>query len=321
MKSKALAKCTAGEPIVITHIYGPDQFKKLLKQFHIDIHAKIQIMDTANRIVFLNSERQQLALSYNEAYDIFGINANEFQQQVQQHKRKILYILSCIIAVLLSFCAAIAFYHLSSINFSLSAKQVNISYGSNFDPLQYVKTLSNAKLVLPTLEYEKPGSYPLTYIAKNHFNQRKQTLIVNVIDDQSPVIELTAYEVMYDDDLQACNFYIKAVKDNVDKDLLSKVICTNELHFINNTAYYDYQVVDAGGNVAKAQLTITKQDKPPADQPATIYSPNPPAESPEPQPLANNPTSSQSESYVEEIYEEYHYEEITYDEGVLVSYE
>lgn len=320
MKSKALAKCTAGELIEITHIYGPDQFKKLLKQFHIDIHAKIQIMDTVDKIIFLNSDSQQLALGYNEAYDIFGINAIELQKQALQRKRKLFYALCGIMAILLLFYAVIAFYQLSTINFALSAKQVNISYGSSFDPLQYVKTLSNAELILPTLAYEKTGSYPLTYIAKNHFNQCKQTLIVNVIDDQSPIIELTTQEAIYNDDLQACHFYIKAVKDNVDKDLLSKVICTNELHFIDNTAYYDYQVADAAGNVAKARLTITKQDKPPANQPAIVYSP-PPAESPAPQPLPSNPAPAQSESYVEEIYEEYHHEEIIYDEGVLVSYE
>ena len=320
MKSRALAKCTAGELIEITHIYGCDKFKDLLKQFHIDIHEKIQILETTNKIVFLNSENQQLSLGLSEAYDIFGININEYHQLINQQKRKMLYIVSSMAITLVAISAAYIIYNINMITFSLSVPQITIAYGSSFDPLQYVKTVNNAELILPKLEYEDTGSYPLTYIAKNHFNECAQTLIVNVIDDQPPTIELSAEEVIYDDDLQNCAFYIKAVKDNVDKDLLAKVICSNELHFTDNTAYYDYQVSDSSGNIAKAQLTIIKQAESPLTPSTATLNQYPAYDTDEAKPYIS-PLPPPSESYVEEIYEEHYHEEITYDEGVLVSYE
>ncbi len=314
MKSKSLAKCSIGEEIEITHIYGCEKLKKLLKEFSIDISEKIKILDIKDKVILENSKQQTLSLSFNEAYDIFGTNILENNFVLNKYKKEI--IISLIILFLIIFIFSIQLLKsLLTIDFTLTRNSIDLIYGDIFNPNEYVSKIVNAKVILPNLEYDRPGSYPLTYIARNNFKEVEKTLMVNVIDNQSPSIKLLYDEIMYDDNLQSCNFYIDEVIDNVDSDLKNKVICSNELHFNDDVAYYDYQVSDSSGNSANASLKIIKETKPAPIQ--TINNDKPITFEQAQIILPNESTPT----YSEEIYEEYYEEEITYDQGVLVSYE
>lgn len=314
LKSKALAKCLVGQQIQITHIYGCEKLKNLLKQFSIDISEKVKILDINDKVILKNSKEQTLSLSFNEAYDIFGIDILENDLTIKKYKKEI--IISITILILVIFIFSIQFLKsLLTIDFSLTTNSIDLIYGNNFNPNDYISEVVNAKVILPTLEYDRPGSYPLTYIAKNNFKQIEQTLMVNIIDNQNPSIKLSYDEITYDDNLQSCHFYIDEVIDNVDKDLKDKVICSNDLHFNDDIAYYNYQVSDSSGNITNASLKIIKEDNP---IPIQTINNDKPISFEQAQIILPEEISP---TYSEEIYEEYYEEEITYDEGVLVSYE
>ncbi|MCI5774746.1 MAG: hypothetical protein MR210_09305 [Erysipelotrichaceae bacterium] len=316
MKSKALANCLAGEMIEITHIYGSDKFKQLLKEFHVDIHEKIRILSINDNIIFLNNEQQQLSLSFSEAYDIFGINAIEHIQTIHQRKKKLILWLSTLLMLQLLFIGAYKlFHHLTHIQFSLKANNITLSYGQHFDAQALIQELKNAKVILPVLNDRSPGTYKLNYLAKNNFKQKQLTLMVNIIDDQAPTITLTHEKLVYEDGLQDCHYYIQSVDDNVDKLPKTQVACSNELDFADDQAAFIYTISDKAGNIAQASLPVIK--KPQTLKP--VASIDPPRPSNHDQQIMDNHINQ--EIIFEEISEESYSETITYDEGVLVSYE
>lgn len=261
-KSIPLAKCNELDLIEITHIYGSNEFKKILKQFNIDLNMRIRIKEISNKISVINNNNQIILLTFDEASNIFGYNCNLKVTKEFELKKQIILKSSLTLAIASLFLIAICFYNfISKIDFSLNATEVTLNYGEHFDANRFIKSLNNAKLIVPYLENKLPGTYQLKYTAYNNFKEDAKYLTVNIVDEIAPTINLSTNGVS-SEEFTNCHDYINSVSDNVDEHLLSKVKCSNELSFDkNNNATVMYEVADSSNNIARTYLNVTKPEK------------------------------------------------------------
>lgn len=261
-KSIPLAKCNELDLIEITHIYGSSEFKKLLKQFNIDLNMRIRIKEISNKISVLNNNNQIILLTFDEASNIFGYNCNLKVTKEFEFKKQIILKSSLTLAIASVFLIVICLYNfVSKIEFSLNSTEITLNYGEHFDANRFIKTLNNAKVIVPHLESKLPGSYKLEYTAYNTFKKETKYLTVNIVDKIAPTITLSTNGIS-SEEFTNCHDYINSVSDNVDEHLLSKVKCSSELSFDkNNNATVTYEVADSSNNIARTYLNVTKPEK------------------------------------------------------------
>lgn len=259
MKSLSLLKSPINEKLKIVHIYGTKELKERLKALSIDIASCIYITERNSQVVIENTNNQKVSLSLDDASDIFTIRQYAIYEARFNLKKKLILSLSSILCLLLVIIISLLInYNFFKISLELNATIVTLEYGTHFDAGKYVKKVKNANLTLPVLTNNDIGQYQLTYIAKNNFYETTKVLTVNIVDNIAPEIILTTTSVNYDQ-LEDCNSYIEDVIDNHDKNLLSKVKCSNTLKFDrNNQAIINYEVVDSSLNVATNSLTVIK---------------------------------------------------------------
>ena len=259
MKSLSLLKSPINEKLKIIHIYGTKTLKEKLRSLAIDINSYIYIIDKTDEIIIENTNNQQLSLSFDDASDIFTIRQYAIYESNFNFKKKLIFCLSSLLCLLLFIIIGLLInYNFFKISLELNASTITIEYGTHFDASKYVKYVKNANLTLPILPNNDIGQYQLTYRASNKLYELTKNLIVNIVDTKAPQIILKTTSVNYDQ-LEDCYSYIEEINDNHDKNLLTKVKCSNNLKFDrNNQATISYEVMDSSLNLATNSLTIIK---------------------------------------------------------------
>ena len=305
MKSLSLLKSPINEKLKIIHIYGTKALKEKLRSLAIDINSYIYIVDKTDEIIIENTNNQQLSLSFDDASDIFTIRQYAIYESNFNFKKKLIFCLSSLLCLLLFIIIGLLInYNFFKISLELNASTITIEYGTHFDASKYVKYVKNANLTLPILPNNDIGQYQLTYRASNKLYELTKNLIVNIVDTKAPQIILKTTSVNYDQ-LEDCYSYIEEINDNHDKNLLTKVKCSNNLKFDrNNQATISYEVMDSSLNLATNSLTIIK--------PIVV-------EKPIIQTVYQNNNESYYETYEEESIDTY--TTYTYEENVEVVFE
>ena len=259
MKSLSLLKSPINEKLKIIHIYGTKALKEKLRSLAIDINSNIYIIDKTDEIIIENTNNQQLSLSFDDASDIFTIRQYAIYESNFNFKKKLIFCLSSLLCLLLFIIIGLLInYNFFKISLELNASTITIEYGTHFDASKYVKYVKNANLTLPILPNNDIGQYQLTYKASNKLYELTKNLTVNIVDTKAPQIILKTTSVNYDQ-LEDCYSYIEEINDNHDKNLLTKVKCSNNLKFDrNNQATISYEVMDSSLNLATNSLTIIK---------------------------------------------------------------
>ena len=259
MKSLSLLKSPINEKLKIIHIYGTKTLKEKLRSLAIDINSYIYIVDKTDEIIIENTNNQQLSLSFDDASDIFTIRQYAIYESNFNFKKKLIFCLSSLLCLLLFIIIGLLInYNFFKISLELNASTITIEYGTHFDASKYVKYVKNANLTLPILPNNDIGQYQLTYKASNKLYELTKNLTVNIVDTKAPQIILKTTSVNYDQ-LEDCYSYIEEINDNHDKNLLTKVKCSNNLKFDrNNQATISYEVMDSSLNLATNSLTIIK---------------------------------------------------------------
>ena len=259
MKSLSLLKSPINEKLKIIHIYGTKTLKEKLRSLAIDINSYIYIIDKTDEIIIENTNNQQLSLSFDDASDIFTIRQYAIYESNFNFKKKLIFCLSSLLCLLLFIIIGLLInYNFFKISLELNASTITIEYGTHFDASKYVKYVKNANLTLPILPNNDIGQYQLTYKASNKLYELTKNLTVNIVDTKAPQIILKTTSVNYDQ-LEDCYSYIEEINDNHDKNLLTKVKCSNNLKFDrNNQATISYEVMDSSLNLATNSLTIIK---------------------------------------------------------------
>ena len=305
MKSLSLLKSPINEKLKIIHIYGTKALKEKLRSLAIDINSYIYIIDKTDEIIIENTNNQQLSLSFDDASDIFTIRQYAIYESNFNFKKKLIFCLSSLLCLLLFIIIGLLInYNFFKISLELNASTITIEYGTHFDASKYVKYVKNANLTLPILPNNDIGQYQLTYKASNKLYELTKNLTVNIVDTKAPQIILKTTSVNYDQ-LEDCYSYIEEINDNHDKNLLTKVKCSNNLKFDrNNQATISYEVMDSSLNLATNSLTIIK--------PLIV-------EKPIIQTVYQNNNESFYETYEEESIDTY--PTYTYEENVEVGFE
>ena len=305
MKSLSLLKSPINEKLKIIHIYGTKALKEKLRSLAIDINSYIYIIDKTDEIIIENTNNQQLSLSFDDASDIFTIRQYSIYESNFNFKKKLIFCLSSLLCLLLFIIIGLLInYNFFKISLELNASTITIEYGTHFDASKYVKYVKNANLTLPILPNNDIGQYQLTYKASNKLYELTKNLTVNIVDTKAPQIILKTTSVNYDQ-LEDCYSYIEEINDNHDKNLLTKVKCSNNLKFDrNNQATISYEVMDSSLNLATNSLTIIK--------PIVV-------EKPIIQTVYQNNNESYYETYEEESIDTY--TTYTYEENVEVVFE
>ena len=305
MKSLSLLKSPINEKLKIIHIYGTKALKEKLRSLAIDINSYIYIIDKTDEIIIENTNNQQLSLSFDDASDIFTIRQYAIYESNFNFKKKLIFCLSSLLCLLLFIIIGLLInYNFFKISLELNASTITIEYGTHFDASKYVKYVKNANLTLPILPNNDIGQYQLTYKASNKLYELTKNLTVNIVDTKAPQIILKTTSVNYDQ-LEDFYSYIEEINDNHDKNLLTKVKCSNNLKFDrNNQATISYEVMDSSLNLATNSLTIIK--------PLIV-------EKPIIQTVYQNNNESYYETYEEESIETY--TTYTYEENVEVVFE
>ena len=305
MKSLSLLKSPINEKLKIIHIYGTKALKEKLRSLAIDINSYIYIIDKSDDIIIENTNNQQLSLSFDDASDIFTIRQYAIYESNFNFKKKLIFCLSSLLCLLLFIIIGLLInYNFFKISLELNASTITIEYGTHFDASKYVKYVKNANLTLPILPNNDIGQYQLTYKASNKLYELTKNLTVNIVDTKAPQIILKTTSVNYDQ-LEDCYSYIEEINDNHDKNLLTKVKCSNNLKFDrNNQATISYEVMDSSLNLATNSLTIIK--------PIVV-------EKPIIQTVYQNNNESYYETYEEESIDTY--TTYTYEENVEVVFE
>lgn len=305
MKSLSLLKSPINEKLKIIHIYGTKALKEKLRSLAIDINSYIYIIDKTDEIIIENTNNQQLSLSFDDASDIFTIRQYAIYESNFNFKKKLIFCLSSLLCLLLFIIIGLLInYNFFKISLELNASTITIEYGTHFDASKYVKYVKNANLTLPILPNNDIGQYQLTYKASNKLYELTKNLTVNIVDTKAPQIILKTTSVNYDQ-LEDCYSYIEEINDNHDKNLLTKVKCSNNLKFDrNNQATISYEVMDSSLNLATNSLTIIK--------PIVV-------EKPIIQTVYQNNNESYYETYEEESIDTY--TTYTYEENVEVVFE
>ena len=152
------------------------------------------------------------------------------------------------------------------IHLELTVDQVQLSYGEEFHPSDFVKYYDiKNQLILPEVqEMNKLTDYKYIYEVSNGVKSIKKTLIVKVVDDKSPVITLKQSNVVL---VQGSSFdamnYISNVNDNYDK-LTKKDVTVDSGVDMTKVGRFAvlYSLSDSSGNKTTETLVVEVKRKP-----------------------------------------------------------
>ncbi|WP_405317000.1 immunoglobulin-like domain-containing protein [Faecalibacillus faecis] len=182
-------------------------------------------------------------------------------------------------------------YYFENINLELKEEKIKLGMSKPFVASEYIKKYDKEyKLTLPKeKQFDKPGTYTVTYKLSNKVKSISKHLMIDVYDDVSPVIILKETSITVDNGSKLnLKDYIESATDNVDGDLKEKVKYNS---IDTNTAgnyTVDYEVDDNAGNHGTCSMSVLVKEKP-VQQPA-------PATSSQSQNTSDNKNSSSANS-------------------------
>lgn len=152
------------------------------------------------------------------------------------------------------------------LNLELTNEEITLSYGDIFQASEYVKEYTKSEgvfLKLPeSFQDNKLGTQTVVYELTNGTKTISKQLIINVIDDEAPILTLKQSEVKLNEgETFMAEDYIVSAIDNVDGDIKKNVQCLNTVDYSNEENEILYSVCDNAGNKTEEVLTVIIQKK------------------------------------------------------------
>ncbi len=152
------------------------------------------------------------------------------------------------------------------IHLKLTVDQVQLSYGEEFHPSDFVKYYDKKnQLILPEIQkMNRLTDYEYIYEVSNGIKSVKKTLIVKVVDDKPPVITLKQSNVVL---VQGSSFdamdYLSDVNDNYDKLTKKEVNVDSDVDMTKGGKFTVlYSLSDSSGNKTTETLVVEVKRKP-----------------------------------------------------------
>ena len=201
-------------------------------------------------------------------------NQGVFENAKAEVSLKKIKIIVIILTVLIIFCLIFSKLYINKdyllalcedVELELTDDNITLSFGQEFHPMDYVKSYNKEnKLILPaTQEMNKLTDYEYIYEVDNGIKSIQKILVVTVIDDQPPVIQLNQRNVTIkqDDDFDVLD-YIVDVSDNYDnlslKDIHYEI--NGDVSQVGNFTV-SYSVTDSSGNETSNTLNVKVEQK------------------------------------------------------------
>ena len=142
----------------------------------------------------------------------------------------------------------------------LTTDRVTVEYGEDTHFMDYVKYYDKSQqLTIPLNEkLKKVNDYKFVYSVTNGIKTKEKALIVSVVDNIKPTIELIQSENTLNNGEQFNpKDYIKKVEDNYDQLSADNVVINNSVDSNKDGDYeVEYQLEDQQGNVAISTLIV-----------------------------------------------------------------
>ena len=142
----------------------------------------------------------------------------------------------------------------------LTTDRVTVEYGEDIHFMDYVKYYDKSQqLTIPLNEkLKKVNDYKFVYSVTNGIKTKEKALIVSVVDNIKPTIELIQSEITLNNGEQFNpKDYIKKVEDNYDQLSADNGVINNSVDSNKDGDYeVEYQLEDQQGNVAISTLIV-----------------------------------------------------------------
>ena len=150
--------------------------------------------------------------------------------------------------------------YIEPVPLELTTDRVTVEYGEDIHFMDYVKYYDKSQqLTIPLNEkLKKVKDYKFVYSVTNGIKTKEKALIVSVVDNIKPTIELIQSEITLNNGEQFNpKDYIKKVEDNYDQLLADNVVINNSVDSNKDGDYeVEYQLEDQQGNVAISTLIV-----------------------------------------------------------------
>ncbi|MCU6738012.1 DUF5011 domain-containing protein [Clostridium ammoniilyticum] len=150
--------------------------------------------------------------------------------------------------------------YIEPVPLELTTDRVTVEYGEDIHFMDYVKYYDKSQqLTMPLNEkLKKVKDYKFDYSVTNGIKTKEKALIVSVVDNIKPTIELIQSEITLNNGEQFNpKDYIKKVEDNYDQLSADNVVINNSVDSNKDGDYeVEYQLEDQQGNVAISTLIV-----------------------------------------------------------------
>ena len=150
--------------------------------------------------------------------------------------------------------------YIEPVPLELTTDRVTVEYGEDIHFMDYVKYYDKSQqLTIPLNEkLKKVNDYKFVYSVTNGIKTKEKALIVSVVDNIKPTIELIQSENTLNNGEQFNpKDYIKKVEDNYDQLSADNVVINNSVDSNKDGDYeVEYQLEDQHGNVAISTLIV-----------------------------------------------------------------
>lgn len=150
--------------------------------------------------------------------------------------------------------------YIEPVPLELTTDRVTVEYGEDIHFMDYVKYYDKSQqLTIPLNEkLKKVKDYKFVYSVTNGIKTKEKALIVSVVDNIKPTIELIQSEITLNNGEQFNpKDYIKKVEDNYDQLSADNVVINNSVDSNKDGDYeVEYQLEDQQGNVAISALIV-----------------------------------------------------------------
>ena len=150
--------------------------------------------------------------------------------------------------------------YIEPVPLELTTDRVTVEYGEDIHFMDYVKYYDKSQqLTIPLNEkLKKVKDYKFVYSVTNGIKTKEKALIVSVVDNIKPTIELMQSEITLNNGEQFNpKDYIKKVEDNYDQLSADNVVINNSVDSNKDGDYeVEYQLEDQQGNVAISALIV-----------------------------------------------------------------
>ena len=150
--------------------------------------------------------------------------------------------------------------YIEPVPLELTTDRVTVEYGEDIHFMDYVKFYDKSQqLTIPlNQKLNKIKDYRFVYSVTNGVKTKEKTLIVSIVDNIKPTIELIQSEITLNNGEQFNpKDYIKKVEDNYDQLSADNVVINNSVDSNKDGDYkVEYQLEDQHGNVAISTLIV-----------------------------------------------------------------